>query len=141
MEPEISFQAADADYTIGLTKKVARWIVNTVKAEHLEPGHIAFVWCSDEYLHRMNVEYLGHDTLTDVITFDYAEQDLVSGDIFISTDRIQENAQAYGVPFEQELHRVMVHGVLHLCGYQDKKPEQKAEMTEKEDYYLSLRDF
>lgn len=141
MEPEVSFQAADADFILGYSEQTILWIVNAVKSEGLEPGPIAFIWCSDDYLHRMNVAYLGHDTLTDVITFDYGEHPFVSGDLFISIDRIQENARSYGIPFEQELHRVMIHGVLHLCGYKDKKPEQKAEMTEKEDYYLSLRDF
>jgi len=141
MEPEVSFQAADADLILSHSENVAHWIVAAIQSEDLEAGPIVFAWCSDAYLHKMNVEYLGHDTFTDVITFDYGQHGLVSGDIFISIERIGENAQAYGVSFENELHRVMIHGLLHLCGYQDKTPEQKAEMTEKEDYYLSLRDF
>jgi rRNA maturation RNase YbeY len=99
---------------------------------------LSFIFCSDDYLHQINVEYLHHDTLTDVITFEYtaANSDAIEGDIFISIDRIKENAAEFQVPFEVELHRIMVHGTLHLLGYSDKSPNDKALMTEKENFYL-----
>ena len=105
----------------------------------MEVGCLTYVFCSDPYLHKMNVEYLNHDTFTDIITFNYCENTIISGDIFISVDRVRENALKYDVLFEDELDRVIVHGVLHLIGYNDKSKEEQAEMRGKEEFYLNLR--
>lgn len=113
------------------------WLQAVVQAEGQLLGELTYIFCDDAYLHQMNVEHLQHDTLTDVITFQYSE-DEVMGDVFISTDRTTENAQIYGVSAQQELYRVMVHGLLHLLGYGDKTPETQAIMTTKEDQYLVL---
>ena len=104
-------------------------------------SEIAFVFCSDDYLLDINQRFLAHDYYTDVITFDYSIESSISGDVFVSIDRVAENAAQVGVSFENELHRVLVHGVLHLLGYKDKTSEEKAVMTDKEDFYLSLRAF
>lgn len=113
------------------------WLKAVVTQEGSTLGELTYIFCSDEYLHAINVEHLQHDTYTDVITFQYSEEQ-VEGDIFISTERIVDNAQTYGVPTLHELHRVMVHGLLHLLGYGDKTPETKTLMTSKEDHYLRL---
>jgi len=113
------------------------WLQGVVQAEGQTLGELTYIFCDDAYLHQMNVEHLQHDTLTDVITFQYSEEE-VTGDVFISTDRTNENAQDYGVSAQQELYRVMVHGVLHLLGYGDKTPETQTIMTAKEDQYLAL---
>lgn len=104
---------------------------------------LQYVWCSDEALWEINKRFLNHDNYTDIITFDYTEGpgSPMSADLFISTERVRENAVGIGTSFTEELHRVMIHGLLHLCGYGDKTPHEKSEMTEKEDYYLSLRTF
>ncbi len=107
-----------------------------INNERKKQGEINFIFCSDDYLLDMNKQYLQHDYFTDVITFDYSENNILSGDVFISIDRIKENAGEYKVPFEQELQRVMIHGVLHLAGYNDKTDEEKKEMTDKENEYL-----
>ena len=102
-------------------------------------GDINFIFCDDEYLYKMNVQYLYHDYLTDVITFDYGEPSgPLSGEVFISVDRVGDNAKDLGCAFVQELHRVMIHGVLHLCGYSDSTPDARAAMEVKENYYLPL---
>ena len=102
-------------------------------------GYINFIYCSDEYLLEMNKKYLDHDYFTDVITFDYSEDKIVSGDIFISIDRVEANARDLAISFDEELNRVMIHGVLHLIGFNDKSDEEKQQMREKEDTCLSLR--
>ena len=113
------------------------WLKTVVEAEDKRLRSIRFIFCKDAYLHQINVDYLNHDTLTDVITFPYAsDKDIVDGEIFISIERIAENAKTFEITFEQELNRVMVHGVLHLCGYEDKGKKAKETMTEKENYYL-----
>ena len=99
------------------------------------------VFCTDEELLEKNIKYLKHNTLTDIITFDYSHEDTTSGEIFISIDRIKDNALTLDVDFFEELCRVMVHGVLHLVGYKDKSKSEQLEMRKKEDYYLSLRNF
>ncbi len=115
----------------------SNWLKTVIEAENKVLRSIRFVFCKDAYLHQINVDYLNHDTLTDVITFPYAEEEaIVDGEIFISTERIAENAKTFKITYEQELNRVMVHGVLHLCGYDDKGKEAKEKMTAKEDYYL-----
>jgi probable rRNA maturation factor len=101
---------------------------------------VNFIFCSDEYLHSINVQYLNHTTYTDIVTFDSSEtKGLIEGDIFISVERIQENASKFNTSFDEELHRVIIHGVLHLIGYSDKGSTKKAQMKRKEDTYLSLR--
>ena len=98
--------------------------------------HITYIFCDDAYLLDLNEQYLNHDTLTDIITFHYSKLPQIEGDIFISIERVHENAQTYQVTFDQELYRVIIHGVLHLCGYSDKTPTDKALMTEKENKAL-----
>ena len=122
-----------------LRKKITSdWIKNSILAEEKRVGDISFVFCSDDYLLEVNQKYLNHDYFTDVITFDYVEGDLISGDIFISLDRISENASVFKVPFIAELNRVLIHGVLHLLGYKDKDKRDKLVMTDKEDFFLNL---
>lgn len=116
--------------------KSRKWIKNTISKEGSQPGDITFIFCSDDYLLEINKQYLDHDYYTDIITFDYVEGNLISGDIFISVDRVRENAATFGVSFLNELNRILIHGVLHLLGYKDKKPEEKEMMTTKEDTYL-----
>tara|TARA_R110002050_G_scaffold79631_4_gene170182 strand:- start:24084 stop:24497 length:414 start_codon:yes stop_codon:yes gene_type:complete len=116
--------------------KSKKWIKNTISKEGSQPGDITFIFCSDDYLLEINRQYLDHDYYTDIITFDYVEGDLISGDIFISVDRVRENAATFGVSFLNELNRIVIHGVLHLLGYKDKEPEEKELMTTKEDTYL-----
>lgn len=135
-EAGISFYTEDVLFSLSDESATAKWLQDAIEEEGHQPGEITFIFCSDTYLHEMNVQYLDHDTLTDVITFPYSDL-RVAGDIFISVDRVQDNARDLNVPLTQELHRVMVHGVLHLMGYEDDTPEKKALMREKEDLYLA----
>lgn len=118
-------------------ERLEGWITNTITSEGFELGEISYVFCDDDHLHKLNVEFLGHDTLTDVISFDYGMGKQINGEIFISVERVAENATTYKVPFEKELHRVMIHGVLHYCGYKDKTPAEEERMRELEDKALS----
>jgi len=113
-----------------------QWIKNTISKEGRKPGDITFIFCDDDYLLDINKQYLDHDYYTDIITFDYVEGDQIAGDIFISIDRVKENAATFGVSFSNELNRILIHGVLHLLGYKDKDAEEKKLMTSKEDEYL-----
>ena len=118
------------------------WIRETITSEGFRSGEISFIFCGDNYLHQINKEYLRHDTYTDIITFDNSDEEgTISGDIFISVERVEENALGFQVSSTDELHRVIIHGILHLCGYLDKKPADKKQMTEKENYYLNKRNF
>lgn len=119
-------------------EKCAEWLEKTILSEGYEVGDINLIFCDDEYLLGLNQQYLKHDYYTDIITFDYTEKKIVSGDLFISLDRVKDNAAQIGISKENELDRVMVHGVLHLCGYKDKNPIDKEVMTNKENYYLQL---
>ena len=103
-------------------------------------GDISVIFCSDEYLLKINEQYLDHNYYTDIVTFDYVENAVISGDLFISVDRVAENAEKYGNPFIEELHRVIIHGVLHLVGYNDKTVKEQSLMREKEDFYLKNAD-
>lgn len=114
------------------------WLGKVVNEEQKLLGDVMLVLGDDEWLRSFNVKYLNHDYYTDIITFDYSTNDLVSGDLLISVERVNENAVLNGVTFKDELNRVVVHGVLHLCGYVDKSPSESNQMTQKEDYYLSL---
>lgn len=140
---DIQFFSEDIDFTVKDKQKIRTWIAETIKAEGFKRvGELSFVFCSDAYLLEINKQYLNHDTFTDIVTFDSSEdEDVIAGDIFISMERIRENASKFSVSEKDELNRVIIHGVLHLCGYYDKKKEDKALMTEKEDYYLSTRTF
>ncbi|WP_372774531.1 rRNA maturation RNase YbeY [Mangrovibacterium sp.] len=119
-------------------RKLKSWISSVITSEQKKTGSINYIFCSDDYLLQVNKEYLDHDYFTDIITFDYVEGDLISGDLFISVERVSDNARQYGVSFDEELRRILVHGVLHLLGYPDKQPEQKVIMTQKEDQYLAI---
>jgi len=136
-EEAINYHAEDLELSLNNEEQISSWIKSVIQTEGHQFGNINFIFCSDPYLHKINVEYLNHDTFTDVITFPYSET-IVEGDIFMSIDRIKENAKSFEVTFEQELHRVMIHGVLHLMGLSDKTSEEKKLMTEKENTYLRL---
>ncbi|MDR2425051.1 MAG: rRNA maturation RNase YbeY [Prevotellaceae bacterium] len=112
-------------------------IANLIAEEGRTAGSLTFIFCSDEYLLNMNIEYLNHHWLTDVITFDYSRNTTVAGDIFISIDRVGDNATTFSAEFDTELNRVIFHGLLHLCGYSDKTSAEKELMREKENYYLN----
>ena len=120
----------------GIKKVSKEWIKAIIKEENRKLGAVNFVFCTDDYLLKMNKEFLNRNYLTDVISFDLKQENEISGDIFISIERIQENAKKYGVTFLEELIRVMAHGLLHLIGYNDQNAEEKRDMSLKEDYYL-----
>lgn len=136
--PTVDFQAEAIDFELEHQAQITHWIETVISRENCRLHLLNFVFCTDEYLHQINLEYLQHDTFTDIITFPYASPPLIHGDIFISLDRIRENADTLRISFAKELHRVMIHGVLHLCGYGDKSPEEKKQMTRKEDESLRL---
>jgi rRNA maturation RNase YbeY len=140
--PPIHFFSEDISYTLKQKLAVRNWVKNTIVAEGYKLGELNFIFSCDEYLLNINQQYLKHSTYTDIITFDNSGTDrLIVGDIFISVDRIRENSEQFKVTERNELHRVMIHGTLHLLGYPDKGKEAKKVMTAKEDHYLSLRDF
>ena len=118
--------------------KYTKWIINVVASLGCKVGPINYIFCSDNELLKINQEYLGHDTYTDIITFEYSGPPTISGDIFISTDRVTENAEEYGVSFDEELRRVMVHGILHLAGYKDKTREEQDVMRRMEDELIGM---
>ena len=134
----IEFVSEDIDFEPSDVPALESWIRNIIDQEKCRLGFLNFIFCSDDFLLNLNEEYLGHDTLTDIITFPYQSPPFIEGDVFISVERVRENAQDFGVPFDAELHRVMIHGVLHLCGYKDKTEEEQAVMRQKEDAALAL---
>ncbi|MEZ7498424.1 rRNA maturation RNase YbeY [Flavobacterium sp. Arc3] len=117
---------------------ITKWLSEVILSEGKKEGEINYIFCDDEYLHKINLEYLNHDTLTDIISFDYTMGNEIGGDIFISVERVQDNASDFKVSFEEELRRVMVHGVLHYCGYKDKGEEDESLMRSKENEKLAL---
>ena len=119
-------------------ERIASWVERVVLMYHKFPGDIQYIFCDDTFLAEMNQQYLQHDTLTDILTFNYNSGHYISGDIFISIDRIKENAATYKTTIEDELHRVMIHGILHLCGLNDKSPKDKKLMQEKENEALEI---
>ena len=137
----IHFFQEDTLYRLENKRNIRSWINDSVRAESFVPGDLNIILCSDEFLYQMNVSHLQHDTYTDIITFDYSESPRVNGDLFISIDRVRENAKELKLPIAEELHRVIIHGVLHLCGYKDKSLKDSQLMRQKEDLYLSLRPF
>lgn len=128
---EIEFELQDE-------AKYEEWIAEVIDSEDKSEGEVNYIFCDDEYLHKMNVEFLDHDTLTDVISFDYTMGSLISGDIFISVERVRDNAADFKVDFDDELRRVMAHGILHYCGYKDKTEEDSLLMRSKEDEKIAL---
>ena len=114
------------------------WITRIIYSEGFEVGEINYIFCDDEYLYKINMEYLNHDTLTDIISFDYSVGNLLQGDIFISVERVADNAKDFNVTFDDELKRVLSHGVLHYCGYKDKSPKDEALMREKEEEKMKM---
>src|SRR6201994_1849838 len=138
--PAINFFEEGISYNLKDKRKVRQWIKETIAAEGYELEELSYIFCSDTYLLTINQQYLDHDTYTDIITFDNSEKEkVIEGDIFISIDRIRENAQKFSTGEINELHRVIIHGALHLLGYKDKSPKDKALMTSKEDHYLAAR--
>jgi rRNA maturation RNase YbeY len=129
----------ETDFSLDKTEQISEWISKTISEENCREGEINYIFCSDDYLLKLNVEFLEHDTLTDIISFDYTVGKELHGDIYISVDRVKENASDFKVDFDDEISRVMIHGVLHYCGYMDKTDENKKEMRAKEDYYLAKR--
>ena len=120
------------------SSELSTWIKNAVNSLGYFVGDLNVIFCSDEHLKEINIKYLNHDYYTDIITFDYSEKTLINGDLFISIDRIKENSSINKVKFMLELYRVIIHGVLHLCGFNDKTSEEKKKIREKEDCFLSL---
>ena len=116
--------------------ELQKWIETVITSENKVLGDLNYIFCSDEYLLERNIKYLNHDTLTDIITFDYCEEEIINSDIMISIDRVKENSSIFENSFSDELHRVMIHGVLHLIGYDDKTKKEKQTMRNKEDFYL-----
>ena len=126
----------ETDFTLNNEQTTSEWITACIENESFEAGEINYIFCDDDYLHKINVEFLEHDTLTDIISFDYTMGKLVSGDIFISINRVEDNAKDFKVAFEEELHRVIIHGILHYMGYKDKSDEEKQLMRDKENSCL-----
>jgi len=133
----ISFTNIEIKYVLKNKYEIRKWIKSIVEAEGNKEGSITFVFCNDDYLSELNKKYLKHNTLTDIITFDYSEKRLISGDICLSIERIMENSEKFHTSFVEELGRVMAHGILHLAGYKDKTVEDKKIMTGKENFYLT----
>mgnify|MGYP001376155765 FL=1 len=125
------------DFILDTEDKKRDWIISSIIEEGKELGEINIIFCDDKILLEKNNTYLNHDTLTDIITFDYSELNTISGDIFISVERVLDNSNDFNVTFEQELNRVIIHGHLHLMGYKDKAEEDQVTMKNKENYYLS----
>jgi rRNA maturation RNase YbeY len=133
----IQFFNADVEYRLANKTALRGWIEAVIKKEGYSLEELTIIFCSDEYLYKMNVEYLKHDTYTDIITFDLSSvKSSINGELYISIDRIKENAKTNSVTISNELHRVIIHGTLHLCGYKDKSPQSKKQMTAKENESL-----
>ncbi|MDY2586506.1 rRNA maturation RNase YbeY [Winogradskyella aquimaris] len=129
----------ETDFKLKNEKDISTWISATIISENCKEGDLNYIFCSDDYLHRINVDFLNHDTLTDIISFDYSVGKELHGDIYISVERVVENAKDFKVSFDEELARVMIHGILHYCGYMDKSMEEAKVMRSKEDFYLKER--
>jgi probable rRNA maturation factor len=139
MAEKINFFNEESSFTIKHKGLIRQWIKACIISENLKTGNINIVFCSDNYLHEINIKYLNHDTLTDIITFNYSEGKTISGDLFISIERVLENSNYFSNNSLDELHRVIIHGILHLCNYEDKSVEAKKIMTEKENINLARR--
>ncbi len=140
--PAIHFFEEGITYKLKHKTALRQWITQTIQAEGFKLKELTYIFCSDSYLLQINQQYLNHDTYTDIITFDNSDiEKVIVGDIFISIDRIRENAAKFNITEADELHRVIIHGALHLLGYKDKTPVTKQKMTQKEDFYLNKRGF
>lgn len=128
----------ETDFQLDNEEAFENWISRVIASESKELGEISYIFCDDEYLHKINVAYLNHDDLTDIISFDYSEGKILQGDIFISIERVKDNAHDFNVPFDEELKRVMIHGVLHYCGYKDKSEADEKIMRSKEDEKVAM---
>ena len=128
----------ESDFILDQEEHFASWIETIITSENKTVGEISYVFCDDDYLHAINMQYLNHDTLTDIISFDYTEGNIISGDIFVSIERVKDNAIDFNVSFEDELKRVLSHGVLHYCGYKDKTDTDAALMRAKEEEKINL---
>jgi len=135
----VSYFIEDCKFAFKEKRLTSRWLKFVAESEAKRLGDISVIFCSDNYILDVNIKYLKHDYYTDIITFDYCEGNRLSGDLFISIDSVRENAAFYGTEFADELNRVIVHGVLHLIGYDDHTEEDIAVMRAKENYYLSQR--
>ena len=126
----------ETDFKLAEELVVSRWVSSAIISEKFVEGDINFIFCTDDYLHRLNVEFLNHDTLTDIISFDYSVGKILHGEVYISIDRARENASAYNVAFDNEVNRLIIHGILHYCGYNDKLEKDALIMRNKENHYL-----
>lgn len=137
-EEKFSFHTTDVEVLPIQNQETAyeKWLLGVTTEENKFVEHISYIFCSDDYLLDINKRYLNHDFYTDIITFPYQQGEVLESDIFISTDRVKENARLFNIPFEEELRRVMVHGVLHLMGYDDHAEDKEREMRQKEEYYI-----
>lgn len=138
MNEEIINFYSENEFQLGDEKRFSSWLRKVIISEGKKVGEISFVFCDDEYLLEINRKFLNHETYTDIISFDDTVGNILHGDIFISTERVADNAQTYGVPMEEELKRVLVHGVLHFCGYKDKSKEEKLVMRNKEEDKMKM---
>ena len=132
----ISFHSEDVKFKPADQANLKKWLLTVAKKHKRKVGEMNYVFCSDEYLYELNKAYINHKTYTDIITFEYSTDKEILSDIFISIDRVKDNAKTYGVPFKEELHRVMVHGLLHLLGYKDKKPADIKKIRAAEEKFL-----
>ncbi|MFV8365589.1 rRNA maturation RNase YbeY [Flavobacterium sp. XS1P27] len=128
----------ETDFNLDNEEATVAWLGNVIISENKKEGEINYIFCDDEYLHKINVEYLNHDTLTDIISFDYSMGNELHGDIFVSVERVKDNATDFNVSFEEELKRVLVHGILHYCGYKDKGEAEELLMRSKEDEKIAM---
>ena len=134
----IVYETADIKFPKIKRREITRWIKRVIEHFNKKLGNITYIFCSDAEILRINQSYLKHDYYTDIITFDYSEGDRLSGDLFISLETVKTNSEKFKTEFDEELRRVMIHGILHLCGYEDKKPAKKKIMQEKEDDALRI---
>ena len=128
----------ETDFNLDNEETVCNWLSKVITSENKKEGEINYIFCDDDYLHKINLEYLNHDTLTDIISFDYSLGSELHGDIFVSVERVQDNAKDFNVSFEEELRRVLVHGLLHYCGYKDKDEADALLMRSKENEKLTM---
>jgi probable rRNA maturation factor len=128
----------ETDFTLGDEQAFSDWLSAVIVSEKKNEGEINYIFCDDEYLHKINIEYLDHDTLTDIISFDYTVGNELNGDIFVSVERVADNARDFNVSFAEELKRVLSHGILHYCGYKDKSEEEAQLMRQKEEEKMKM---
>tara|TARA_A100000171_G_C2140463_1_gene155214 strand:+ start:21018 stop:21434 length:417 start_codon:yes stop_codon:yes gene_type:complete len=132
---------SENQFTLPQEREISTWISEEIKARNFEEGEVTYIFCDDAYLHKLNVQFLNHDTLTDIISFDNSLGNLINGEIYISTERVVENAKEYETGFTNELHRVMIHGILHFCGLKDKTEAEAERMRAAENKALAKRNF